>query len=118
MNRRDFLLLRRDPRRLEPEPRELELSCRQLYMQCLDTQMTGVHPEDPAESAEPSPWFGEPPARFVERSRQQIFEDLERELREVEIVRVVDSQWLVGDLRRDFDNLMDRFRARGGRGRT
>ena len=110
MNRRDFLLLRKEPRQ-----REFELSCDQLYMQCLDTGMTGPQPEDVADPAETSPWGGEPPAKFAGRSREQLFEALDRELREVEVLKVVNSQWLVGDLRQDFDRLMEGFCARGGR---
>jgi hypothetical protein len=105
MNRRDFLLLRRAPR-----DREVELSCERLYMRCLDTQVTGPHPGDPADWEEP----GEPPAAFAEHTRQQLFDDLNRALLEVDVLRVVDSQWLVGDLRHDFDHLIDVFRARGG----
>jgi len=92
----------------------VELSCERLYMQCLDTQVTGWQHNDLADSSESS-WGGEPPVRFAERTPQQLFEELDRELREVEVLRVVDSQWLAGDLRRDFDNLMAVFRGRGGR---
>ena len=114
MNRRSFLLLRVEPQGPETTPRTVELSCERLYMQCLDTQVTGAPGEEPADSAEVSRWGGEPPAVFARRTRQQLFEDLDRELHDVDVLRVVDSQWLVGDLRRDFDRLMDAFRARGG----
>ena len=110
MNRRDFLLLRKDPRQ-----REFELSCDRLYMQCLDTEMTRLRPEVVADPPETSPWGGEPPAKFAGRSREQLFEALDRELREVEVLKVVNSQWLVGELRQDFDRLMEGFCARGGR---
>lgn len=110
MNRRDFFLLRTEPR-----GRVADLSCKRLYMRCLDAQVTGGERDESADSSEPSQWGGEPPARFLERAPRQLFEELDRELREVEVLRVVDSQWLVGDLRRDFDNLMALFRARGGR---
>ena len=115
MNRRDFLLLRPEPRASEREPLEVELSCQRLYMRCLDVEATGADPGRAADSAESSLWGGEPPAAFAGRTRQQLFEDLDRELREVEMVRVVDSQWLFGDLRQDFDQVIDAFRARGGR---
>ena len=110
MNRREFLLFRTEPR-----GRVVELSCERLYMRCLDTQVTGGQPNESADSAETSPWGGEPPARFPERTPQHVLEELGRELGEVEVLRVVDSQWLVGDLRRDFENLLALFRARGGR---
>ena len=128
MNRRDFLLLRTEPRGLETMPRVVQLSCEQLYMRCLDTQVTGEPRDESADSGAPSAapalgcgsaetalWGGEPPARFAERTPQHLFEQLDRELREVEVLRVVDSQWLVGDLRREFEHLMASFRARGGR---
>ena len=128
MNRRDFLLLRTEPQGLQALPRVVELSCERLYMRCLDTQVTGGQRDQSPDSgvpsaapalgcgsAETSQWGGEPPARFAERTPQQLFEQLDRELREVEVLRVVDSQWLDGDLRRDFENLLAVFRARGGR---
>lgn len=110
MNRRNFLLLRKDP-----QPRELELACDRFYMQCVDAQVTGPQPEDSADTAETSPAESEPPARFAGRSREQLFEALDRELREVEVLKVVNSQWLVGDVREDLDRLIEGFRARGGR---
>ena len=57
----------------------------------------------------------EPPAKFAGRSREQLFEALDLELRKVEVLKVVNSQWLVGELRHDFDRLMVGFCARGGR---
>lgn len=109
MNRRDFLLLRTEPRR-----REFELACERLFMQCLDTEATA--PRDDHDSrADESPWGGEPPASFIGRSREQLFEALDQELRDVEVLKVVNSHWLVGDLRRDFDRVMAGFCARGGR---
>ena len=110
MNRREFLLLKTEPR-----GRVVELSCERLYMRCLDTQVTGQPNEEPADSAETSPWGGEPPARFSERTPQHVLEELNRELRDVEVLRVVGSQWLAGDLLRDFEHLIAMFRARGGR---
>ena len=115
MNRRDFLLLRTEPQGLQTLPRVVELSCERLYMRCLDTRVTGVQRDELTDSAEMSQWGGEPPARFAERTPQQLLEELDRELREVDVLRVVDSQWLDGDLRRDFEHLLAVFRARGGR---
>lgn len=110
MHRRDFLLLRTTPRR-----REFELSCERLYMRCLDAQLTPPPTDESADPMEASLWGGEPPAKFTGYSREQLFDDLDRELREVEVLKVVNSHWLVGDLRQDFERLMDGFRARGGR---
>jgi hypothetical protein len=44
-----------------------------------------------------------------------LFEALDRELREVAVLKIVNGQWLVGDLRQDVDRLIEGFRARGGR---
>jgi hypothetical protein len=109
MNRRDFLLLRPVTRR-----REFELSCERLFLQCLDTQATAPG-EDLDGSVGESPCDDEPPASFIGRSREQLFEALGEELREVEVLKVVNSHWLVGDLRQDFDRLIAGFCARGGR---
>ena len=115
MKRRDFLLLRVDPRTDEAAPREFELSCRQLYIRWLDADDAGSEPMRSAEPAEPSMWGGEPPAVLDLPTREQILEDLERELRGVDVVRVVDTQWLVGDLKQEVERRIDTFRARGGR---
>jgi hypothetical protein len=110
MNRRDFLLLRKDP-----QPREFELACDRLYMQCLDAGVTGPQLEDPVDAAETWSDEGEPPARYTGRSREQLFEALDRELSEVAVLKIVNGQWLVGELRHDLDKLIEGFRARGGR---
>jgi hypothetical protein len=110
MNRRDFLLLRKDQ-----QPREFELACDRLYMQCLDAEVTGPQLEDPFDTAETWAGEGEPPARFVGRSREQLFQALDRELREVEVLKIVNTRWIIGDLRQDLERLIEGFRARGGR---
>lgn len=115
MNRRDFLLLRTDPHGRDARARDVELSCERLYMQWLDADTVQAGREDSDDSPEPSLWGGEPPPRLAGRSRRQLLEELDRELREVKIVRVMKSEWLVGDLREDFERLMEGFRARGGR---
>ena len=81
----------------------------------MDAQATGSQLEDPADTAGTSAGEGEPPARFAGRSREQLLEALDRELREVEVLKVVNSQWLVGDVRQDLERLIEGFRARGGR---
>ena len=84
-------------------------------MQCLDTQATAPRPQEIEEGGEGSLWDAEPPASFIGRSREQLFEALDEELREVEVLKVVNSHWLVGDLRQDFERVMAGFCARGGR---
>jgi hypothetical protein len=107
MDRREFLFLKRRPLR-----RKYELSCRWLYMKCLDTQVTG---QLSSHSSDSDPQPGEGPALFDGRTTRQLFDDLDRQLREVDTVRVTHMDWLTGDLRREFGNLMRAFRARGGR---
>jgi hypothetical protein len=107
MNRRDFLLLRTDPR-----SRVVELSCEQLYMRYLDTQITGTRRSEAADAE----ICGEPTAVFDERTPQHLFEELARELRGVDVLRIVDSRWIAReDLKHDLENLLASFRARGGR---
>ncbi len=42
-------------------------------------------------------------------------DQLDDRLRKMETVRVTHMEWLVGDIRREFGNLMRGFRSRGGR---
>jgi hypothetical protein len=107
MDRREFLFLKRRSR-----SRTFELSCRWLYMKCLDTQVTGQLSSH-ASYSDLQP--GEGPAVFDTRTTRQLFEDLDRQLRDVDTVHVTHMDWLTGDLRREFGNLLRGFRARGGR---
>jgi hypothetical protein len=108
MDRRDFLLFRS-----KPKSREVELSCEWLYMKCLDTQVTGLS-EHSIDSTEPSQ-DGEGPVVFGARTTKELFEDLDRQLRDADTVRVTHMRWLNGDLRREFGNVLRAFRARGGK---
>ena len=81
-------------------------------MKCLDTQVTGqLSSHESYSDLQP----GEGPAVFDTRTTRQLFDDLDRQLRDVDTVRVTHMDWLTGDLRREFGNLMRVFRARGGR---
>jgi hypothetical protein len=113
VNRRDFLLLRRKNHNVAANIRTFDLSCKLLFMRWVDAEATGLQGKEPA--GPPSLWGGEPPARFAEATRQQLLQQLERELRDVDVLRVTDSEWLVGDLRQEVETLMNAFRARGGR---
>ena len=44
-----------------------------------------------------------------------VFDQLDDRLREIEVVRVTNMEWLVGDIRLEFGSLMRAFRSRGGR---
>ncbi len=109
MKRRDFVLLR--PGR---ENDVVELSCERLYMRWLDTRMIASDPDENFDPVED----GEPPAAFEGRSTEELLEDLDRALRGVHVLRVVDTRWLDwgGDeLKLRFEKLLASFRARGGR---
>ncbi len=115
MNRRDLLLLRTDR-----ETRVAELSCERLYMHYQHTRLTMDRPAQPRAPDATSPWSDsdddEPPAVFDERTTRQLFRQVDRELRNADVVRVVDTGWLAVDaFRRDVEDLLAAFRQRGGR---
>jgi hypothetical protein len=99
LDRRDFLLFRsaKGPRL----SRHYVLSCEWLYKRCLDQRVT-----QPAEVRR---------AIFDEEAIRLVFDDLDTRFRDMETVRVTRMEWLVGDIRKEFGNLMRAFRSRGGR---
>jgi hypothetical protein len=104
MNRRDFLFFKREPAR-----RIAELSCEQLYMRVVDTQLVSAQAGD-------EPGGGEPPAVFDTRTTEQVFADLERSLRGVDLVRVVGAEWLASpELKGRLESVLRAFCAGGGR---
>ena len=104
MKRRDFLLFK-----TVGERRVAELSCERLYMRVVETQRVSAASDECAEDR-----GGEPPAVFDARTADQLFADLELELRGVDVVRVVDRSWLgAGDLEGRLDAVLDAVRARG-----
>jgi hypothetical protein len=107
MDRREFLLLDR-----RPHGRRFELSCRWLYMKCLDTQVTG---QPSSRSSDSDLQDGEGPAVVDARTIRQLFDDLDCQLRDVDIVRVTHVDWLTGEFRAELGGLLHEFRARGGR---
>ena len=108
MNRRDFLLFR-----TEQKTRVAEVSCHRLYMRYLDTQAR-VHDSDGSRSVET--WEGEPPAELAVQSARELFADLDRQLQTVDVVRVLDAEWLAADgFRREFEDVISAFQDRGGR---
>ncbi len=109
MKRRNFLMLK-----TERGIRTLEISCQQLYMYYLERRVTSGQLDEDFHPAED----GEPPTAFDERTTEQLFESLGRDLDGVDLLRVVGPRWLSeGDeeLQRGFDGLLSSFRARGGR---
>lgn len=70
--------------------RSVELSCEQLYMRYVDSRLDGTTAE--------------------------LFERLDRDLRMVDVLRVVESTWLAHeDLKQQLDPLLASLRARGVR---
>ena len=60
-------------------------------------------------------WNDEPSAVFDARTTEQLFSEVDRELRNAEVVRVVDTGWLAVDaFRRDVEDLLAAFCRRGG----
>lgn len=100
MDRRDFLLLR-GFRGHRQHGRHYVLSCEWLYNRCLDRRLSQHGDLERAV--------------FDEEAIRLVFDELDDRLREVDTCRVTNIEWLVGDIRKEFGNLMRSFRARGGR---
>lgn len=108
MNRRDLLTFR-----VERRLRVAELSCERLYMLLLDTELTG----GPAQSVDAESWCGgEPEAVYQRRSAVDLFEQIDRDLDEVDVLRITDREWLTNEtLAQRLDCVVAEFCARGGR---
>ena len=110
MNRRDFLRLR-----TEQATRVAELSCERLYMHYQHSSVT-MRSAGSATSDAGGLGDGEPPTVFAERTTQQLFRDVDHELRRADVLRVRETHWLAVDaFRRDVEALLAAFRRRGGR---
>jgi hypothetical protein len=108
MNRRDFLLLRR-----EREARVVEISCQRLCMRYLDTLITGA---EPTEGDAPDVWGHEPRLVRQPRTTAQLFEAIAADLQEADVVRLLDPQWIKeGELSDELDRVVGEFKKRGGR---
>jgi hypothetical protein len=129
MDRRDFLRLR-----VEQRLRVAEISCARLYVLYCDYSVSGperaalhdaetaaLHDAETAglhdaERAVQQAWEGEPPTELNLPTTDQLFASLDVELRSVDLVRVLDADWLASDdFRREFELVISRFCARGGR---
>jgi hypothetical protein len=108
MNRRDFLTFR-----VERRLRVAELSCERLYMLLLDTELTGTS----SESVDAGSWCGgEPEAVYHRRSPSDVFEQIDRDLKDVDVLRIADREWLTaGEHAPHLDRVVGEFCARGGR---
>ena len=109
LNRRDFLRLRQTSGR-----RVLELSCRRLFMQYVDSERlatAGATLLDPGDDS----WDGEPSPELARRAADFLVRQLERDLVEVEVLHVVDEEWLAPlGLDERLAPILERFQARGG----
>jgi hypothetical protein len=109
MNRRDFLFLRRTPR-----GKTLELSCHDLYIRTLNAEAPTTQSKDDVYDHEP--WMGEPPADFEKPADDDWLQQVERQLRDVEVLKLLDDQWLKPTgISARLEPLLTAFRARGGR---
>ena len=108
MNRRDFLTFK-----IERRVRVAELSCERLYMLLHDAELTGAS----SKSVDAESWCGgEPEAVYHRRSAVDLFEQIDRDLKDVDVLRVTDQEWLAADeLAHHLDRVVTEFRARGGR---
>ena len=104
VSRRDFLRLRPTAR-----GRLLEISCRTLFIRCSDAGL------EPGNAVDYEPWMGEPPAVIRREPEAAILGRIEHELDDVQIVRLLEPEWLAsmaGGAR--LRSALARFRERGG----
>jgi hypothetical protein len=83
VSRRDFLRLRRTER-----GKVLDLSCRAMFMRCADAAIVS----EPVADWEP--WMGEPPAAIHRRSADEILQSFDRDLQDVQVLRLQEPEWL------------------------
>lgn len=92
-------------------PRTVEMSCERLHMSYLDLQAASDPPPSPD-----GPSFAEPPATLPHRHVDDWLRDLESQLADVDVIRVVGEEWLrPDDLRAHVAALLDRLAKRGVR---
>ena len=107
VSRRDFF--RR--LRVSDHGRILEVSCRTLFMRCSDGAIGATDAVQDYEAG-----MGEPPAVLVRRSADDIMAALDRELHDVEVLRLLDPEWLENLVGGDrLAEMISSFQARGGR---
>jgi hypothetical protein len=88
-------------------------------MYCLESRVTAGQVDEAVDPLDFDPMEeGEPPTAFEVRTTRQFFENLDRDLEGVDLLRVVEHRWLSegdAELQREFEGLLSSFRARGGR---
>jgi len=119
MNRREFLRLT-----VRGRERVLELSCERLYVRWIDAQAGAAFGDDLADmegmedevALFDATWDGEPPLDVIVPTTDELFDELERRLRSVQVLRVTGREWLAGeDFGREVESRIEAFRRRGGR---
>jgi hypothetical protein len=107
VDRRDFLLLRHPM-----SPRTVEMSCERLHMSYLDLQAGSAPEATPIDG----PSFAEPAAILPHRDIDDWLSDIEAQLKDVDVVRVVGEEWLrPTELQAHIDAVLDRLARRGVR---
>jgi hypothetical protein len=108
MERRDFLLLRR-----QLHQSVVDLSCERLYMQLMESQLMIDQRRDRPPDLDAS---GEPPAIFDQPTVEEVLDHLADRLRGADVLRIVDVHWLAGSqFRSRIESLCAAVEARGGR---
>ena len=104
LSRRDFLRFRRTER-----GKVLDVSCRALFMRLADAT---IDPE-PLQDYETS--MGEPPAVVERRTTVEILDSLDADLRDVQVLRLLEPEWLEGIQEASrIQDALESFRLRGG----
>jgi hypothetical protein len=82
-------------------------------MLLLDAELTGAS----SESGDAEGWcVGEPEAVYQRRSAVDLFEQIDRDLTDVDVLRITDREWLTSEtLAHHLDRVVAEFHARGGR---
>jgi hypothetical protein len=108
VNRRDFLFLRHSQGK-----RVLELSCERLFMRAVDAQTASSGSGDALPV--PEVWEGEPPRVVEYPTVDELFQFVDTQLRDADVLRLVDTHWLASeDLKRRLGDVVATFRGRGG----
>jgi hypothetical protein len=83
-------------------------------MRTLDPQAPTTSSEDAV--VEHEPWMGEPPADFRKSDADDWLRQVEAQLRDVEILKLLDQEWLTPTgINEQLEPVLTAFRARGGR---
>ena len=75
---------------------------------------SGVGRRDESGEVDARQWDGEPPTEIETQTTGELFEELERELSDADVLRVLGRDWLTGEFREEVDARVGAFRRRGG----